>query len=89
MSEGPVPAAGESPSPDGPSGPDAGADPGPIDAPESDRAGRRAQRPVRPARRYPGWLLIPLGGGAGWLFGGWGGLVFGVVVGFLLWRTRA
>lgn len=40
-------------------------------------------------RRFPGWLLIPLGGAAGGFVAGWPGLAFGAAVGLLVWRVRA
>ncbi|MDX1567149.1 MAG: hypothetical protein R3223_05060 [Longimicrobiales bacterium] len=44
----------------------------------------------RPSRaRFPGWLLPLLGGVAGGFVSGWWGAAFGVIVGFLVWRTRA
>lgn len=43
----------------------------------------------RGPRRYPGWLLIPLGALTGAAFSGWWGGAFGAVVGFLAWRMRA
>lgn len=39
--------------------------------------------------RYPGWLLIILGGAAGGAFVGWWGVAFGAAVGFVIWRSRA
>lgn len=64
---------------------------------ERDRAGdeEERQRTETPglgsaqARRFPGWLLLPLGGLAGWAVSGWAGAILGAVVGTLVWRTRA
>ena len=40
-------------------------------------------------RRFPGWLLIPLGAAAGGIVGGWGGAAFGALAGLLIWRGRS
>lgn len=57
-------------------------------------APRRERTPTpsggRPTpRRFPGWLLIPLGGLAGWIVSSWMGAAFGALIGAVLWRVRA
>ncbi|MFP3948689.1 MAG: hypothetical protein ACLFWG_08150 [Longimicrobiales bacterium] len=64
------------------------------DPTESERDGSpgRESGPTLPRpspARFPGWLLPLLGGVAGGFVSGWWGAAFGVVVGFLIWRTRA
>lgn len=61
-------------------------DPGGKDVGEGD-PGPLLPRPSR--ARFPGWLLPLLGGVAGGFVAGWWGAAFGIVVGFLVWRTRA
>lgn len=65
-----------------------------TDPPGSDeREEEGAAGPVLPdrprARRFPGWLLIPLGGTAGGIVSGWAGAAFGCLVGLLIWKSRA
>lgn len=68
-----------------------------IPTPEGDAGpspGRRDRTPTpsggRPTpRRFPGWLLIPLGGLAGWIVSSWMGAAFGALIGAVLWRVRA
>ena len=43
----------------------------------------------RQAHRFPAWLVIPLAGGAGFLTASWLGLIFGVTLGYFLFRTRS
>lgn len=40
-------------------------------------------------RRFPGWILIFLGGAVGGIIAGWGGLAFGALAGLAIWRMRA
>ena len=48
----------------------------------------RGRRRVRPDRRVPAWVVLPVAAAAGFFVSGWLGLVFGAVVGVFLWRIR-
>jgi hypothetical protein len=37
----------------------------------------------------PPWVMLPVGAGVGFLVGNWPGAIFGGVIGFFLWRSRA
>lgn len=37
----------------------------------------------------PPWVMLPVGAGVGYLVGNWPGAIFGGVIGFFLWRSRA
>jgi hypothetical protein len=37
----------------------------------------------------PPWVMLPVGVGVGYLVGNWLGAIFGGVIGFFLWRSRA
>ena len=39
--------------------------------------------------RVPSILMFPVGLGVGWVVAGWPGAIFGGVIGFFLWRSRA
>ncbi len=39
--------------------------------------------------RVPAWAMLPVGVGVGWLVANWLGAIFGGVIGFFLWRSRA
>ena len=62
-----------------------------YDAP---RERRRRPRPiqggpgVKPERRVPAWVVVPLAFGAGFFMSGWAGGVFGLAVGLALWWMR-
>jgi hypothetical protein len=42
-----------------------------------------------PGFRVPPIVMVPLGLAVGWLMAGWGGALFGGVMGVLLWRSRS
>ena len=37
----------------------------------------------------PPWVMLPVGVGVGYLVANWLGAIFGGVIGFFLWRSRA
>jgi hypothetical protein len=39
--------------------------------------------------RVPSWVMFPVGATVGYLVAGWPGAIFGGVIGFFLWRSRA
>ncbi len=39
--------------------------------------------------RVPAWAMLPVGVGVGWFVASWLGAIFGGVIGFFLWRSRA
>ena len=39
--------------------------------------------------RIPAWVMLPVGLAVGWFVASWPGAVFGGVIGFFLWRSRA
>lgn len=43
---------------------------------------------MRPQRRLPAWLVVPLAAGAGYAVSGWAGGAFGLLVGIALWWSR-
>lgn len=62
------------------------------DTQKADEKSRRTPTPSggRPGpRRFPGWVLVPLGGLAGWVVSGWLGAALGAAIGAVLWRSRA
>ena len=39
--------------------------------------------------RVPSWAMLPVGATVGYLVADWPGAIFGGVIGFFLWRSRA
>jgi hypothetical protein len=39
--------------------------------------------------RVPSWVMLPVGAAVGYFVADWPGAIFGGVIGFFLWRSRA
>lgn len=43
---------------------------------------------MKPARRVPAWVVVPLAAAIGWIVAQIPGLIFGLIAGIALWWSR-